>query len=113
MNRAVSTLIHCLHPLGGFSGGPSNTQTPHLLPTYAATSSLAIVGDDTPDGGWKALAKNRQATYDFFMRCKRPNGGFVVCEGGEVDVRSDDIPSIFGEADDQGDVLPLGGSYST
>lgn len=39
-------------------------------------------------GGWDVIAANRQATYDFFMRCKKPDGGFVVCEGGEVDVRS-------------------------
>jgi len=42
----------------------------------------------SPGGGWDVIAANRQATYDFFMRCKKPDGGFVVCEGGEVDVRS-------------------------
>jgi protein farnesyltransferase subunit beta len=76
-----------LSPLGGFSGGPSNTQLPHLLPTYAATCSMAIVGHTGPGGGWAEIAEARQRTYDFFMRCKRPDGGFVVCEGGEVDVR--------------------------
>ncbi|ORX39110.1 terpenoid cyclases/protein prenyltransferase alpha-alpha toroid [Kockovaella imperatae] len=85
--RAVSTIVHFMHPLGGFAGGASNTQLPHLLPTYASTCSLAIVGDAGQNGGWHQLAANRQATYDFFMRCKQPNGGFVVCQGGEVDVR--------------------------
>lgn len=83
----MSTLIHFLSPQGGFAGGPSNSQNPHLLPTYASTCSLAMTGNAGPDGGWYKLAANRQATYDFFMRCKQPDGGFVVCEGGEVDVR--------------------------
>lgn len=74
-----------LSPLGGFGGGPG--QLPHLLPTYAAVCSLAIAGNDGPTGGWTQLADHRQAIYDFFMRCKRPDGGFVVCENGEVDVR--------------------------
>jgi protein farnesyltransferase subunit beta len=87
IDRAVSTLSHFMHPLGGFAGGPSNSQLPHLLPTYASTCTLAITGSEEPGGGWESLADNRQATYDFFMRCKRPDGGFVVCEGGEVDVR--------------------------
>lgn len=76
-----------LHPAGGFSGGPSNSQIPHLLGTYASVCSLAIAGNDGPRGGWKQVAESRQATYDFFMRCKRPDGGFVVCSGGELDVR--------------------------
>ncbi|KAK4684582.1 protein farnesyltransferase subunit beta, partial [Tremellales sp. Uapishka_1] len=86
-DRAISTLLHFVSPLGGFAGGPSNTQLPHLLPTYASVSSLAIVGSSAPGGGWETLAKERQNIYDFFMRCKRTDGGFVVCEGGEVDVR--------------------------
>ena len=86
-NRAISTITHFLHPSGGFSGGASNSQLPHLLPTYAATCSLAITGYAGEGGGWDRLAENRQATYDFFMRCKRPDGGFVVCQGGELDVR--------------------------
>lgn len=80
--------MHMLHPTGGFCGGPANTQLPHLLPTYAAVSSLAIVGGPGPTGGWSALADARQSIYGFFMRCKRPDGGFDVCQGGEVDVRS-------------------------
>ncbi|CAD6571867.1 MAG: CAAX farnesyltransferase (FTase) subunit beta [Tremellales sp. Tagirdzhanova-0007] len=86
-SRAISTLLHYQSPLGGFAGGPSNTQLPHLLPTYASISSLAILGNATAGGGWEEVAANRQATYDFFMRCKRPDGSFVVCEGGETDVR--------------------------
>ncbi|WWD21152.1 hypothetical protein CI109_105634 [Kwoniella shandongensis] len=86
-DRVVSTELHFLSPLGGFAGGPSNTQLPHLLPTYAAVSSLVIVGNAGPGGGWEELANARQSIYEFFMRCKRPDGGFVVCQDGEVDVR--------------------------
>ncbi|OWZ70996.1 hypothetical protein AYX14_03620 [Cryptococcus neoformans] len=86
-DRVVSTLLHFLSPKGGFAGGPANSQIPHLLPTYASVCSLAIAGNDSPTGGWKDLAVARQSIYEFFMRCKRPDGGFVVCEGGEVDVR--------------------------
>ena len=87
ISSAISTLTHFLSPLGGFAGGPSNTQLPHLLPTYASTCALAITGHAGANGGWEALARNRQATYDFFMKCKEPYGGLVVCQGGEVDVR--------------------------
>ncbi|ODN74446.1 hypothetical protein L202_06839 [Cryptococcus amylolentus CBS 6039] len=86
-DRVVSTLLHFLSPLGGFAGGPANSQLPHLLPTYASVCSLAITGNAGPNGGWENLVSARQGIYDFFMRCKRPDGGFVVCEGGEVDVR--------------------------
>ncbi|BEJ12676.1 hypothetical protein CspHIS471_0211360 [Cutaneotrichosporon sp. HIS471] len=86
-NRATNTLLHFLHPSGGFSGGAANSHIPHLLPTYAAVVSLAIVGHSGPGGGWERLVDSRQRIYDFFMRCKRPDGSFVVCQGGEVDVR--------------------------
>ncbi|KAK8843333.1 hypothetical protein IAR55_006988 [Kwoniella newhampshirensis] len=86
-DRVVSTLLRFLSPTGGFAGGPANSQLPHLLPTYASVSSLAIVGHAGPGGGWDELAKARQSIYEFFMTCKRPDGGFVVCQGGEVDVR--------------------------
>ncbi|GMK58999.1 hypothetical protein CspeluHIS016_0700140 [Cutaneotrichosporon spelunceum] len=86
-NRAINTLLHFLHPSGGFCGGAANSQIPHLLPTYAAVVSLAIVGHSGPGGGWDRLVGARQSIYDFFMRCKRPDGSFVVCQGGEVDVR--------------------------
>lgn len=38
--------------------------------------------------GRKAWARvDRKGMYELFMRCKQADGGFVVCEGGEVDVR--------------------------
>ncbi|WRT69034.1 uncharacterized protein IL334_006017 [Kwoniella shivajii] len=86
-DRVVSTLLKFLSPQGGFAGGPSNSQLPHLLPTYASVCSLAITGNSGSGGGWEELKKSRQAIYDFFMDCKNPDGGFVVCKGGEVDVR--------------------------
>ena len=40
-------------PDGGFGGGPK--QAPHLLPTYAAVSALAIVGRPGEGGGWDQI----------------------------------------------------------
>jgi len=74
----ISTILSCQHPSGGFGGNVSHL--PHLLTTYASVCSLAILG-----GGWDKI--DRQAIYSFFMRMKRQDGGFSVCEGGEVDVR--------------------------
>ncbi|WWC73123.1 uncharacterized protein I206_107089 [Kwoniella pini CBS 10737] len=86
-DRVVSTILKFLSPNGGFAGGPSSSQIPHLLPTYASVCSLAITGNSGPGGGWEELKYARQSIYDFFMDCKREDGGFVVCKGGEVDVR--------------------------
>ncbi|WVQ63932.1 uncharacterized protein L199_002088 [Kwoniella botswanensis] len=86
-DRVVSTLLKFLSPSGGFAGGPSNSQLPHLLPTYASVCSLAISGHSGPGGGWEELKDARQGIYDFFMDCKKADGGFVVCKAGEVDVR--------------------------
>lgn len=41
------------HPDGGFGGGPK--QAPHVLPTYAAVCTLAIVGRPGPHGGWDEI----------------------------------------------------------
>lgn len=79
-DRAVDTILSFQHPDGGFGGGPG--QSPHLLPTYASICTLAIVG--SPED-WNKI--NRKGLYDFFLRCKRSDGSFVVCQGGEVDVR--------------------------
>lgn len=46
-----------------------------------------MVGRPGTGGGWEELAGRRQEMYDFFMSCKRPDGGFRVCDGGELDVR--------------------------
>ncbi|WWC64057.1 uncharacterized protein I303_106664 [Kwoniella dejecticola CBS 10117] len=86
-DRVVSTILKFLAPTGGFAGGPSNSQLPHLLPTYASVCSLAITGHPGPGRGWDELRDARQSIYNFFMDCKRDDGGFVVCKGGEVDVR--------------------------
>lgn len=75
----IATVLSCQHPTGGFGGNVGHL--PHLLTTYASVCSLAILG-----GGWDQI--DRQAMYAFFMRMKREDGGFAVCEGGEVDVRS-------------------------
>nr|XP_019048040.1 protein farnesyltransferase subunit beta [Kwoniella bestiolae CBS 10118]OCF26970.1 protein farnesyltransferase subunit beta [Kwoniella bestiolae CBS 10118] len=85
-DRVVSTILKFLSPSGGFAGGPANSQLPHLLPTYASVCSLAITGNPGAGGGWEQLKDARQGIYNFFMDCKKDDGGFVVCKGGEVDV---------------------------
>ncbi|CAO1618251.1 unnamed protein product [Sympodiomycopsis kandeliae] len=104
--RAVSTLLSCQNKsLGGFGGGPG--QIPHLMATYAAINTLAIVGGPGPlptrdevqrvktgavelstlgKGGWDDI--DRQKLYAWIMRLKQPDGSFTVHEGGEVDVRA-------------------------
>jgi prenyltransferase beta subunit len=77
--RGIETILSFQHPSGGFAGGPG--QLPHLLPTYAAVCSLAMLG-----GGWDRI--DREGLRAFFSRMKRGDGGFTVCHGGEVDVRS-------------------------
>lgn len=53
LSRCIDTIMACQHPGGGFSGGPG--QFPHLLPTYAAVSALAVVGRPGPGGGWDQI----------------------------------------------------------
>lgn len=76
--RGIETILSFQHPSGGFGGGPG--QLAHLLPTYAAVCSLVMLG-----GGWDRI--DREGLRAFFGRMKRANGGFTVCQGGEVDVR--------------------------
>ncbi|KAJ3882498.1 terpenoid cyclases/protein prenyltransferase alpha-alpha toroid [Lentinula edodes] len=79
---------------GGFGGGPG--QAAHLLPTYAAICTLAIVG--APDPSSKPDSDNvksitpwtridRRALYRLFLSLKHPDGSFRVSSNGEVDVR--------------------------
>lgn len=51
--KIIDTVMAWQHPDGGFGGGPG--QSPHLLPTYAAVSALAIVGRPGPKGGWDQI----------------------------------------------------------
>lgn len=81
--RARETLLALQHPDGGFAGGPG--QFSHLLPTYAAVCSLAIVGQPGQSGAWDAI--DRRKMYDFFMSLKQPDGSFLVSHDAEVDVR--------------------------
>ncbi|KAJ3747584.1 terpenoid cyclases/protein prenyltransferase alpha-alpha toroid [Lentinula detonsa] len=73
---------------GGFGGGPG--QAAHLLPTYAAVCSLAIVGAPDPSipelvSPWTRI--DRRALYTLFLSLKQPDGSFRVSSNGEVDVR--------------------------
>ncbi|KAI0728285.1 terpenoid cyclases/Protein prenyltransferase [Fomitopsis betulina] len=81
--KAREKVLAMQHRDGGFGGGPG--QAPHLLATYAAVSALAIVGEPGPGRGWEDI--DRKKMYDFFMSVKQPDGSFLVCHHGEVDVR--------------------------
>ncbi|KAF9464137.1 terpenoid cyclases/protein prenyltransferase alpha-alpha toroid [Collybia nuda] len=81
--RAIDKIMTWQHPGGGFGGGPG--QAAHLLPTYAAVCSLAIVGRSGPGGGWDQI--DREKLYNFFMSLKQPDGSFLVTHHAEVDVR--------------------------
>jgi len=81
--KGVQTVMRFYAPSGGFSGGPY--QNPHLLPTYAAACALAIVGGPGANAGWDQI--DRVKLYDFFLSLKQPDGSFVVCQDGEVDMR--------------------------
>lgn len=89
---------------GGFGGGPG--QAPHLLPTYAAVCTLAVVGGPGEGGGWDQIDRSvsmnvfirfmllftkimmcREGIYKFFMSLKQPDGSFLVTHHAEVDVR--------------------------
>lgn len=49
----IDKMIACQHAGGGFGGGPG--QFAHLLPTYAAVCTLAIVGRPGAGGGWDQI----------------------------------------------------------
>jgi prenyltransferase beta subunit len=59
-------------------------QLGHCAPTYSAALSLLILGTSHPEA-YDALP--RASLYGFFMRMKRPSGGFCMHDGGETDVR--------------------------
>ncbi|KAJ3809947.1 terpenoid cyclases/protein prenyltransferase alpha-alpha toroid [Lentinula lateritia] len=94
-DKAAEGILAMQNPTeGGFGGGPS--QAAHLLPTYAAICTLAIVG--APDPTSKLDSDNvksitpwtridRRVLYRLFLSLKHPDGSFRVSSNGEVDVR--------------------------
>ncbi len=80
--KAAETILSFQSPSGGFCGGPPPAHMAHLLPNYASVMVLAICGTKED---WSKI--DRKGMYEFFMRCKLPDGGFIVSEDGEVDVR--------------------------
>ncbi|KAF8889431.1 terpenoid cyclases/protein prenyltransferase alpha-alpha toroid [Gymnopilus junonius] len=81
--RIIDKVMAWQHPGGGFGGGPG--QAAHLLPTYAAVCTLAIVGRPGPRGGWDQI--DREQMYKFFLSLKQKDGSFLVAHHSEVDVR--------------------------
>ncbi|EAS03637.2 prenyltransferase and squalene oxidase repeat protein (macronuclear) [Tetrahymena thermophila SB210] len=69
-------------PLGGFCGG--HYQFPHIASSYAAICSLVELGSE------ECLSiVDRKGMYNFLLRCRNPamKGSFLLCEGGESDMR--------------------------
>ncbi|KAJ9107727.1 hypothetical protein QFC21_001187 [Naganishia friedmannii] len=91
--RGVDTILSFQDPKGGFAGGPAPGHQAHLLPTYASVMALAIL--NVPEA-WEQI--DRKGMYEFFMHCKRDDGSFVVCQGGEVDVRCQTYEGGFASA---------------
>ncbi len=75
--RAVSTMMHILHPTGGFCGvtgkHPASTLAPDVTP---AVSSLAIRWRTRAEGGWSALAMPGRVSTTFSCGVKRSDGGY-------------------------------------
>ena len=78
--RVIKTVAPMQNASGGFGGG--HGQYSHLAGTYAVILSLALVGGEAAYS-----LTNRESMWKWLGRLKQPNGGFEVCEGGEVDVR--------------------------
>ncbi|PVU99024.1 hypothetical protein BB559_001084 [Furculomyces boomerangus] len=78
--RALNRLRLCKNSMGGFGG--SSHDLPHLLATYAAVSSLVIIG-----GSDAFDLIDKEATRQFLLQMKRPDGSFNVHPGGEIDLR--------------------------
>ncbi|XP_066279849.1 protein farnesyltransferase subunit beta-like [Branchiostoma lanceolatum] len=73
-------LSACQHPNGGFGGGPG--QLAHLAPTYAAVNALCILGTEE---AYNVI--DRPKLQRFLLSAKRPDGAWLMHEGGEEDVR--------------------------
>eukprot|EP01121_Diplochlamys_sp_Union-15-3_P002136 TRINITY_DN11856_c0_g1_i1.p1 TRINITY_DN11856_c0_g1~~TRINITY_DN11856_c0_g1_i1.p1 ORF type:complete len:352 (-),score=62.13 TRINITY_DN11856_c0_g1_i1:9-1064(-) len=80
LDRVVDTLNTCQDPNGGYGGG--YYQLAHLAPTYAAVSALMIVGTKK---AYNSI--NRKGLYNYLMRLRCKNSGFLMHENGEEDVR--------------------------
>jgi protein farnesyltransferase subunit beta len=78
--RVIKTFSPMQNATGGFGGG--HGQYSHLAGTYAAILSLALVGGEA---AYSLI--DRENMWSWLGRLKQANGGFQVCEGGEVDVR--------------------------
>ncbi|XP_002735484.1 protein farnesyltransferase subunit beta-like [Saccoglossus kowalevskii] len=79
-SRVVQFLKRCQDPDGGFAGGPG--QCPHLAPTYAAISALCTLGSQE---AYDII--DRPKLQQFLLRMKTPEGGFMMHDGGEIDIR--------------------------
>ncbi|KAF2434485.1 prenyltransferase [Tothia fuscella] len=78
--RIISTCTPFQNKTGGFGGG--HGQFSHIATSYASVLSIVMVG------GQEALDLiDRKAMWHWLGQMKQKNGGFSVCEGGEIDIR--------------------------
>ncbi|KAG9291155.1 hypothetical protein G9A89_013027 [Geosiphon pyriformis] len=80
INSGISTLAKYQNSTGGFGGGSG--QISHAAVTYAAVNTLAIFGTKE---AYDII--DRENLYKWLLKLKKPDGSFVMHEGGEVDVR--------------------------
>ena len=69
--------------IGGFGGGP--TQISHGAPTYASCLALLLIAPTHP-AAYSII--NRKTLYKWFLSMKKKNGGFMMHDDGETDVRA-------------------------
>ena len=85
-SACIEFLLRCQNSSGGFGGGPQ--QLSHVATTYAAVSSLVIIGGEQALGG-----VDRAGMLAFLHRLQvkeegEYRGAFRVHVGGEVDLRA-------------------------
>ncbi|CAG8441404.1 1441_t:CDS:10 [Diversispora eburnea] len=80
IKRGISTISKLQNVTGGFGGGPG--QISHAAVTYAAVNVLATIGTKE---AYDII--DRENLYKWFLKLKKPDGSFIMHEGGEVDVR--------------------------
>ncbi|KAI9296528.1 farnesyltransferase subunit beta-like protein [Neoconidiobolus thromboides FSU 785] len=78
--RVIATIATMQNPDGGFGGGPG--QISHLAATYAAVSSLMLIGNEE---AYNVI--NKETLYKWFLTLKQDDGSFLMTLNGEVDIR--------------------------